>query len=187
MSVHLLRSVWPRIREENDLDEAVTWPGLSAAPLVAVGELRRLQRARLALHRCGLLCGRHFGPALLLAAASNFVMIVTLSYGVVMTRAMKQNSLLLSLLSSWLLFVLGNLLLTCWACSSASHRAVRVTLLLYKVETLLRRSDACDTFRLEVEPLHFSAAGFFNISLSLFMSIVSAAVTYLIVILQIPR
>ncbi|XP_049798785.1 gustatory receptor 23a-like [Schistocerca nitens] len=162
----------------------MTWPGLSAAPLAAFGELRRLQRARLALHRCSLLCGRHFGPALLLAAAGNFVGIVSLSYGLVMVRVSRQSSPSMAWLSIWLLFVLGNLLLTCWACSSAANRATRVAVLFSKIQTLLRPGDASDTSRLEMDPLHFSAAGFFDVNLPLFVSTVSAAVAYMVVFLQ---
>ncbi|XP_049776452.1 putative gustatory receptor 2a [Schistocerca cancellata] len=185
----LLAAVRPPLGSEAELEELVTQPSLAGRALVVEDDLLRLQRATLALHRTARLCRRHFGPALLLAVLRSFASVVSLSYAVLETgrRSQMPERVRLPLvagLSCWLGLSLCHALLACWVCSSAAERAATVGLRMARVRLLVRSSGSSGVLQLPVDRLHFSAAGFFDIDLPLFVSITTAAVAYLVVLIQ---
>ncbi|XP_047112593.1 putative gustatory receptor 2a [Schistocerca piceifrons] len=182
----LLRSVRPPLHREAELEEATTFGGQW---WVAEGEIRRLQRARLALHRVARLCGHHFGLALSLSMLNRLLQVVCTSYSTVLMvkhwphlsfglRAMATTFGALSVVEACCPLAL------CWACTSAADRAVRVGLVLNKIQFLLPPRVTSRSLQLAVEKLHFSAAGFFDLHLRLFVALIGTSVTYVIILVQ---
>ncbi|XP_047116755.1 putative gustatory receptor 2a [Schistocerca piceifrons] len=184
--VQLVRSVRPPLHGEAELDEAVVSGGRRWA---AEGELRRLQRARLALHRVARLCGHHFGPALLLSVLQHAVQMVSLTYNVVLLAQSDRDPTHQTRAATFslCLFVLAitvSLLAMCWLCSSAANLADTVGELLGKLQILLRRGITSDVLCLSIKRMNFSAAGFFDIDLSLFIATIGTTITYVIILIQ---
>ncbi|XP_049798796.1 gustatory receptor 23a-like [Schistocerca nitens] len=182
----LLRSVRPPLCREAELEEAASSGGRL---WVAEGELRRLQRARLSLHRVARLCGQHFGVALLLSVLKNSVRMVLKTYFLVLF--VKWNDFLEKKLfvvayvtSVELVFAAGNLLTMCWACSSASSRAATAGRLMDLILALPPPLSAPGVLHLPVGKLAFSAAGFFDIDLHLFVAVIGTVVTYIVILAQ---
>ncbi|XP_047001293.1 gustatory receptor 68a-like [Schistocerca americana] len=155
----------------------------------AGGELRRLQRARLALHRAARLCGHHFGPALLLSVLQHAVQMVTLTYNVVLLAQSDRDPTHQTRAATYslCLFVLAittSLLAMCWLCSSAADLADTVGELLAKLQILLQQETTSDVLCLSIKRMNFSAAGFFDIDLSLFVATIGATITYVIILIQ---
>ncbi|XP_049771035.1 gustatory receptor 23a-like [Schistocerca cancellata] len=180
----LLRSTRPPAGSEEELEELATRAGQPGAAGAVGAEVRRLQRARLALHRCARLCGLHFGPALLLAILGDFVEMTCCAYWlIILAQGTDKRAEILVKLSA-LTNVLLRQLVVCWVCSSAADRADRAALLLSRLQPLLRPGPAVDVLRLPVDRLRVSAMGFCDIDLHVFTATVSAAVTYLVILVQ---
>ncbi|XP_049833531.1 putative gustatory receptor 2a [Schistocerca gregaria] len=182
----MVRSVRPPLDGEAQLEEAATSGGRR---WVSEGDLRRLQRARLALHRVARLCGGHFGIALLLSVVNSSIRMVLLTYGVVLmaTRVQFLKSVLIvagCVACTKLVVAAGDLLAVCWACSSAEDRAATVGRLADRILALPLPSPAPRALHLSVERLTFSAAGFFDIDLHLFVAVVGTVVTYIVILAQ---
>ncbi|XP_049857536.1 putative gustatory receptor 2a [Schistocerca gregaria] len=186
LNSQLLKSVRPPLHGEADLEEAVT----SGRQWWATeGKLRRLQRARLALHRVARLCGQHFGPALLLSVLNTLIQIVYLSYALVLRvkywpwlENYGHSDVLV--LSALLFYTTSYLLAICWICSSAVDRAGTARKLLEMIRILSPSVTNSICLRLSVESMRFSAIGFFDIDLHLFVAVLGATVTYLIILVQ---
>ncbi|XP_046996161.1 putative gustatory receptor 2a [Schistocerca americana] len=182
----LLRSVRPTLRREAELEEAATSGGRR---WVAEGGLWRLQRPRLALHRVARLCGQHFGLSLSLSFLNRLLQLVCTSYSsVLLANNWQYLSFGLRALAAAigvLLVVEASFLLAqCWACSSAQDRAVRVGLVLDKIQSLLGPSVTSRSLQLAVENLRFSAAGFLDLDVRLFVALIGTSVTYVIILVQ---
>ncbi|XP_047107198.1 gustatory receptor 23a-like [Schistocerca piceifrons] len=182
----LVRSVRPPLDREVQLEEAATSGGRR---WVAEGDLRRLQRARLALHRVARLCGRHFGIVLVLSVIHSSILLVLLTYGVVLmvTRLQFLESVLIvagCVACTKLVVAAGNLLAVCWACSSAADRAATVGRMVDRILAPPLPFPAPRVLHLSVERLTFSAAGFFDIDLHLFVAVVGTVVTYIVILAQ---
>ncbi|XP_046996072.1 gustatory receptor 23a-like [Schistocerca americana] len=180
----LLRSTRPPAGSEEELEELATRAGQPGVAGAVGAEVRRLQRARLALHRCARLCGLHFGPALLLAILGDFVEMTCCAYWLIILaqETDKRAEILVKLFA--LTNVLLRQLVVCWVCSSAADRADRAGLLLSRLQPLLRPGPAVDVLRLPMDRLRVSAMGFCDIDLHVFTATVSAAVTYLVILVQ---
>ncbi|XP_047002614.1 putative gustatory receptor 2a [Schistocerca americana] len=188
---HVLRSTWPPTGSEDALEELATRAGQPGVAGAVGAEVRRLQRARLTIHRCARLCSLHFGPALLLAVLGDFVVMTCCAYWLVCVTTeahypLANKSTLVLVNAFSLTNALCRQLAVCWACSSAAERADRTGLLLSRLEPLLCSGPAADVLRLPVDRLCVSAMGFFNIDLQIFVTTVSAAVAYLVILIQIP-
>ncbi|XP_046996217.1 gustatory receptor for sugar taste 43a-like [Schistocerca americana] len=183
----LLRSTQPPAGSEAELEEMATRAGQRWAAQLAGAGVQRLQRARMALHRCARLCSLHFGPALLLAVLGDFVVMTCTAYWLIVLtpQADKNAEILVNVYA--LSTVLCRQLLVCWVCSSAAERSDRASLLLSRLQPLLRPGPAVDILRLPVEKLRVSAMGFYDIDLHIFINTVSAAATYLVILAQFPR
>ncbi|XP_049855558.1 putative gustatory receptor 2a [Schistocerca gregaria] len=189
VNVQLVRSVRPPVSSDADLEHVVPRAGLPGAPVALEAELRRLQRARLALHRCARLCGRHFGPALLLNVLGSFVTLVNLSFSIALTSRHSEAPVSLIYvirlaLSLWIFVILARLLTFCWACSSTAERALHSEQLMARVQVLLPPRETVNALRLPMDAVQFSACGFFNINMPLFGSFVGGAVAYFVILLQ---
>ncbi|XP_047113403.1 gustatory receptor 23a-like [Schistocerca piceifrons] len=180
----LLRSTRPPAGSEAELEELATRAGQPGAAGAVEAEVRRLQRARMALHRCSRLCSLHFGPALLLSVLADFIVMTCTAYWLIVLAQERDKSteILVSLFG--LTNILCRQLALCWVCSSAADRADRAALLLSRLQPLLRRGPAVDVLQLPVERLRISAMGFCDIDLRVFTAIISAAVTYLVILVQ---
>ncbi|XP_046996202.1 uncharacterized protein LOC124611416 [Schistocerca americana] len=178
----LLRSTRPPASSEAELEELATRAGQPGAAGAVEAEVRRLQRARMALHRCARLCTLHFGPALLLAVLGDLVAIPCLTYSWLNISSSSRSSVKLGLTCLWLAVVLCRHLVVCWVCSSAADRAVRADLVMSRMQPMLHPGAVVEVLRLSVDTLRFSAMGFFDINLHLFMSTVSTAVAYLTIL-----
>ncbi|XP_049946424.1 gustatory receptor 23a-like [Schistocerca serialis cubense] len=180
----LLRSTRPPAGSEAELEELATRAGQPGAAQVAGAEVRRLQRARMALHRCARLCSLHFGPALLLAVLGDFVVMTCSAYWLIVLTPQADKSVEVVVNMYALTTVLCRHLLVCWVCSSAAERTDRAGLLLSRLQPLLRPGPALDVLQLPVDRLRVSAMGFCHINLQTFATTVSAAVTYLVILVQ---
>ncbi|XP_046995977.1 putative gustatory receptor 2a [Schistocerca americana] len=182
----LLRSVRPPLHREAELEEAAT---SGARRWVAEGGLWWLQRARLALHRVARLCGQHFVLSLSLSFLNRLLQLVCTSYSSVLLANNWQHlsfglCALAAAIGVLLVVEASFLLALCWACSSAQDRAVRVGLVLDKIQSLLGPSVTSSSLQLAVENLCFSAAGFFDLDLRLFVALIGTSVTYVIILVQ---
>ncbi|XP_049798780.1 gustatory receptor 23a-like [Schistocerca nitens] len=182
----LLRSVRPPLCREAELEEAASSGGRL---WVAEGELRRLQRARLSLHRVARLCGQHFGLALLLSVLKSLVRMVLMTYFLVLLLrwykfVQKESLVVVYVTCVELVFAAGSLLAMCWVCSSASARAATAGRLMDLILAIRPRSSAPGVLQLSVEKLAFSAAGFFDIDLHLFAAVIGTVVTYIVILAQ---
>ncbi|XP_046991878.1 uncharacterized protein LOC124597138 [Schistocerca americana] len=182
----MVRSVRPPLDGEVQLEEAAT---SGRRRWVAEGDLWRLQHSRLALHRVARLCERHFGIALVLCVIRSSTRMFLLTYGVVLmvTRLQFLESVLIvagCVACTKLVVAAGNLLAVCWACSSAVDRAATVGRLVDRILALPLPSPAPRVLHLSVGRLTFSAAGFFDIDLHLFVAVVGTVVTYIVILAQ---
>ncbi|XP_049771111.1 uncharacterized protein LOC126128289 [Schistocerca cancellata] len=184
----LLRSTRPPAGSETELEELATrigQPGETRKVEAVGAEVRRLQRARMALHRCARLCTLHFGPALLMAVLGDLVAIPCLTYSLL--NISSTSSVMLGLTCLWLAAVLCRHLLVCWVCSSVADRAVRAGLVMSRLQPMLHPRAVVEVLRLPVDTMRFSSMGFFDINLHLFMSTVSTAVAYLTILVEFHR
>ncbi|XP_047001278.1 putative gustatory receptor 2a [Schistocerca americana] len=192
VNLQLLRSVRPPVDSEVDLEAVLTRAGLAGAPVALEPQLRRLQRARLALHRSALLCGQHFGAPLLLNVVCNFLVIVNLSYSVTVKLREDQPDMAMRCVgllkpSLWMFYSLARMLIICWACSSASERAERSELLMSKVQVLLRSGKPLEVLQVSMDKLKFHAFGFFDVNTSFFLSFLGAASAYFVIVIELPK
>ncbi|XP_049945924.1 putative gustatory receptor 2a [Schistocerca serialis cubense] len=184
----LLRSTRPPAGSEAELEEMMATRAVQRGVAQLAGaEVRRLQRARMALHRCTRLCSLHFGPALLLAVLGDFVVMTCTAYWLIVLtpQADKNAEILVNVYA--LSTVLCGQLLVCWVCSSAAERTDRAGLLLSRLQPLLRPGPAVDVLQLPVDRLRVSGMGFYDVDLHIFITTVSAAATYLVILVQFPR
>ncbi|XP_049855361.1 gustatory receptor 23a-like [Schistocerca gregaria] len=180
----LLRSTRPPAGSEAELEEMATRAGQPGAAGAVEAEVRRLQRARMALHRCSRLCSLHFGPTLLLSVLADFIVMTCTAYWIILLAQQRAKSTQILVSVSGFTSVLCCQLLVCWVCSSAADRADRAALLLSRLQPLLRPGPAVDVLQLPVERLRVSAMGFCDIDLRLFTATISAAATYLVILVQ---
>ncbi|XP_049798800.1 gustatory receptor 23a-like [Schistocerca nitens] len=180
----LLRSTRPPAGSEAELEELATRAGQPGAAGAAGTDVRRLQRARMALHRFARLCSLHFGPTLLLALLDDFVVMTCTAYWLTVLASQTDKSVDILVNVFALTSALCRQLVVCWVCSSAAERADRAGLLLSRLQPLLRPGPALDVLQLPVDRLRVTAMGFCDINLQTFTTSVSAAVTYLVILVQ---
>ncbi|RLZ02140.1 Gustatory receptor 4 [Cephus cinctus] len=189
-----LRGLIPRSNVAADFYPGIplNLPGYVVANNSATGSIRKLQLVYMTLCEVCLEVSEYYGVPILLAITYCFYSLVYNAYYVlgpfVMSREEMEFLIVLNSIS-WVVILVSPIAVLAWSVTKTATEAKRTSGVVHKLlDSALSREAKIELKQFSLQLLHknvsFSAFEFFTLDFTLLHSILSAAATYLIILLQ---